>query len=56
MGSVKAITSARLALNEETGNMVSLDEVIATMAQTGKEMSYKFKGKKKKKENKICIK
>jgi L-serine dehydratase len=39
----KAIDIARLALLEELPGMVSLDDVIKTMLQTGKDMSMKYK-------------
>lgn len=43
MGAVKAVNCARLALNEDGTNKVSLDEVIATMMQTGRDMMSKYK-------------
>lgn len=43
MGAAKAITSARLAMLEDGTGLVSLDEIVATMLQTGKEMSTRFK-------------
>eukprot|EP01092_Planopodium_desertum_P004247 TRINITY_DN18526_c0_g1_i4.p1 TRINITY_DN18526_c0_g1~~TRINITY_DN18526_c0_g1_i4.p1 ORF type:complete len:107 (-),score=1.97 TRINITY_DN18526_c0_g1_i4:116-436(-) len=43
MGSVKAITASRLALNENHKPLVSLDQVIKTMAQTGADMMTKYK-------------
>lgn len=42
-GSVQAVTAARLALLEEGNHKVSLDKVIETMLQTGKDMSRKYK-------------
>src|SRR3569833_1153837 len=39
MGSVKAITAARLALRGDGSHKVSLDQVISTMRQTGHDMS-----------------
>ncbi|HPA18549.1 MAG TPA: L-serine ammonia-lyase [Verrucomicrobiae bacterium] len=43
MGSVKAINAARLALRGDGTHRVSLDRVIATMRQTGADMSTKYK-------------
>jgi L-serine dehydratase len=43
MGSVKAINAARLALSGDGKHKVSLDKVIATMWQTGADMSSKYK-------------
>lgn len=43
MGSVKAINAARLALEETGEHKVSLDAVIATMNQLGKDMSTIYK-------------
>jgi L-serine dehydratase len=43
MGSVKAINAARLALQGDGTHKVSLDKVIATMRQTGADMSSKYK-------------
>lgn len=43
MGSVKAIHAARLALRGDGQHHVSLDKVIATMRQTGADMSTKYK-------------
>jgi L-serine dehydratase len=43
MGAVKAINAARLALRGDGTHMVSLDKVIATMRQTGADMSTKYK-------------
>ncbi len=43
MGSVKAINAARLALSGDGKHSVSLDKVIATMRQTGADMSSKYK-------------
>jgi L-serine dehydratase len=40
---VKAITAASLALHGERTHKVSLDPVIATMRQTGADMSAKYK-------------
>ncbi len=43
MGAVKAINAARLALRGDGRHKVSLDQVIATMRQTGKDMSSIYK-------------
>ena len=43
MGAVKAINAARLALHGDGQHTVSLDKVIATMRQTGADMSSKYK-------------
>ena len=43
MGSVKAINAARLALRGDGTHKVSLDQVIATMRQTGNDMSTIYK-------------
>lgn len=43
MGCVQAVNSAQLALNEEGEHKVSLDKVIKTMLQTGKDMQSKYK-------------
>jgi L-serine dehydratase len=43
MGAVKAINAARLALRGDGRHRVSLDRVIATMRQTGADMSSKYK-------------
>ena len=43
MGAVKAINAARLALRGNGTHTVSLDKVIATMRQTGADMSTKYK-------------
>jgi L-serine dehydratase len=43
MGAVKAINAARLALAGDGTHRVSLDRVIATMRQTGADMSTKYK-------------
>jgi L-serine dehydratase len=43
MGAVKAINAARLALVGDGKHKVSLDRVIATMRQTGADMSTKYK-------------
>ena len=43
MGAVKAITAASLALSGDGTHRVSLDQVIATMRQTGLDMHSKYK-------------
>ncbi|MBX5459964.1 MAG: L-serine ammonia-lyase [Steroidobacteraceae bacterium] len=43
MGSVKAINAARLAMRGDGSHKVSLDQVIATMRQTGADMSVIYK-------------
>ncbi|HSP81436.1 MAG TPA: L-serine ammonia-lyase, partial [Myxococcaceae bacterium] len=43
MGSVKALNASRLALSGDGKHKVSLDKVIATMRQTGADMSSKYK-------------
>ena len=43
MGSIKAINAARLALRGDGTHVVSLDQVIRTMVQTGKDMMSKYK-------------
>jgi len=43
MGSVKAINAARLAMRGDGSHKVSLDQVIATMRQTGRDMSSIYK-------------
>ncbi|MCC0018911.1 MAG: L-serine ammonia-lyase [Rhodobiaceae bacterium] len=43
MGAVKAINAARLALRGDGKHVVSLDKVIETMRQTGKDMQDKYK-------------
>lgn len=43
MGSVKAVNAARLALLEDGNHKVSLDKVIKTMYQTGKDMMSIYK-------------
>lgn len=42
-GAIKAISAARLALNRKSTPSVSLDAVIETMFQTGKDMNEKYK-------------
>ena len=43
MGAIKAINAARLAWSGDGSHLVSLDKVIATMRQTGLDMSSKYK-------------
>lgn len=43
MGAVKAINASRLAMHGDGQHTVSLDKVIATMRQTGADMSSKYK-------------
>ena len=43
MGAVKAINAARLAMHGDGTHKVTLDQVIATMRQTGKDMSSIYK-------------
>jgi len=43
MGAVKAINAARLAMKSDGTHKVSLDQVIATMRQTGADMKTKYK-------------
>jgi L-serine dehydratase len=43
MGAVKAVNAARLALRGDGDHKVSLDQVIATMRQTGHDMSTSYK-------------
>ena len=43
MGAVKAINAARLAMRGDGSHKVSLDQVIATMRQTGADMHSKYK-------------
>ncbi|MFT6835900.1 MAG: L-serine dehydratase [Francisellaceae bacterium] len=43
MGSSQAVNSARLALIEDGGHKISLDNVIKTMKETGRDMSHRYK-------------
>ncbi len=43
IGAVKAVNAARLALHRDEATLVSLDQVIETMRQTGLDMSSKYK-------------
>jgi L-serine dehydratase len=43
MASVKAINAARMALHGDGNQVVSLDKVIKTMRETGRDMKVKYK-------------
>jgi len=43
LGAVKAVNAARMAMNEEGGHKVSLDQVMRTMYQTGLDMQSRYK-------------
>jgi L-serine dehydratase len=43
MGAVKAINASRLAMHETEGHKISLDQIIATMYQTGLDMQSRYK-------------
>ena len=43
MGSVKAVNASRIAMRETDEHKVSLDQVIATMYQTGLDMQSRYK-------------
>jgi L-serine dehydratase len=43
MGAVKAINASRMAMHETGGHKLSLDQVIATMYQTGLDMQSRYK-------------
>jgi L-serine dehydratase len=43
MGAVKAINASRMAIHETGGHKLSLDQVIATMYQTGLDMQSRYK-------------
>ena len=43
MGAIKAISSARMALRGDGEHCVSLDQVIKTMRDTGRDMQAKYK-------------
>ncbi|GGJ26956.1 L-serine ammonia-lyase [Neoroseomonas lacus] len=43
IGAVKAINAARLSLHGDGQHLVSLDQAVATMRQTGFDMSHKYK-------------
>lgn len=42
-GAVKAVNAARMAMNETEGHKVSLDQVIRTMFETGRDMQARYK-------------
>jgi L-serine dehydratase len=42
-GAVKAVNASRMAMRETEGHVVSLDQVIRTMYQTGLDMQSKYK-------------
>lgn len=42
-GAIKAINAASLALNGDGAHIVSLDQVIRTMAETGRDMNHRYK-------------
>src|SRR6202049_2867890 len=43
MGAVKAVNACRMAMQEEGGHKVSLDQVIRTMYETGLDMQSRYK-------------
>lgn len=43
MGAIKAINASRMALKRNSKSLISLDNVIATMYQTGKDMHKKYR-------------
>ncbi len=43
MAAIKAISAARMALRGDGNHFVSLDQVIKTMRDTGKDMQDKYK-------------
>ncbi|OMJ17880.1 L-serine dehydratase [Smittium culicis] len=43
LGAVKAVTAAQLALNGDGSHVVTLDQVIETMRQTGADMALKYR-------------
>ena len=43
MGAVKAISAARLAMRSDGTHRVSLDQIIATMWRTGRDMEPRYK-------------
>jgi len=43
MGGVKAINASRLAMHESGEHKVSLDQVIKTMYETGRDMQSRYK-------------
>ena len=42
-GAAKAVNAARMAMNETGGHKVSLDQVIRTMYETGRDMQARYK-------------
>jgi L-serine dehydratase len=42
-GAVKAVNAARMSMQDTTGHLVSLDQVISTMYQTGRDMQTRYK-------------
>ena len=42
-GAIKAISSARMAMTRKSKPIVTLDDVIKTMYETGKDMNLKYK-------------
>jgi L-serine dehydratase len=42
-GAVKTVNAARMAMNEKGGHKVSLDQVIRTMRDTGRDMQARYK-------------
>lgn len=42
-GAIKAISAARMSMTRKSTPMVTLDEVIKTMYETGKDMDYRYK-------------
>ena len=43
IGAVKAVNACRMAMQETGGHKVSLDQVIKTMYETGKDMQTRYK-------------
>jgi L-serine dehydratase len=43
LGAIKAVSSASLAMRGDGKHIVSLDNCIKTMKETGRDMSYKYK-------------
>jgi len=43
IGAVKAVNAARMAMNENEGHKVSLDQVMRTMYETGRDMQSRYK-------------
>jgi L-serine dehydratase len=42
-GAVKAVNAARMAMSEQCGHKITLDQVIRTMYQTGLDMQSRYK-------------